>query len=114
MIPTTISEAFETELLPCPFCGGQAVFDVYSATANTASTYGGGSFVRYDFDIKCKACGTAAPRNGSAYRVKIDFDKSGTITIEDGRELAAEAWNARGEEPDDGGDTEPDNGGGDA
>ena len=95
MNPEIITVDFATELRPCPFCGGEPIFDVYSATANTASTYGGDSFVRYDFDIKCKVCGTKAPRSGGAYRVKLEFAKNGVITVEDGRELAAETWNNR-------------------
>ena len=95
MNPEIITVDLTTALRSCPFCGGEPIFDVYSATANTASTYGGESFVRYDFDIKCKLCGTKAPHSNGAYRVKLEFAKDGIITIEDGRELAAAAWNSR-------------------
>lgn len=95
MNPEIITVDFATDLRPCPFCGGEPIFDVYSATANTASTYGGDSFVRYDFDIKCRLCGTKAPHSNGAYRVKLEFAKDGIITIEDGRGLAAAAWNSR-------------------
>lgn len=106
MNPEIITVGFDTALSPCPFCGGYPIFDVYSATANTASTYGGASFVRCDFDIKCRLCGTKAPHSGGAYRVELEFAKDGTITIEDGRGVAAAAWNSRGQTNDTGENTE--------
>lgn len=47
MNPEIITVDFTTALRSCPFCGGEPIFDVYSATANTASTYGGESLRRH-------------------------------------------------------------------
>ena len=76
----------EIKLMRCPFCGGNAKFEVIS---NNDSCYG----IGYSFTIQCSKCHTRLPRE---YRVNIKLsDRGDLITSSDERKSAAEAWNRR-------------------
>lgn len=76
----------ETELRKCPFCGGNAKFEVIS---NNNSCYE----IGYSFTIRCSKCYIRLPRE---YRVDFKLsDKGGLTTTLDERKSAVEAWNRR-------------------
>ena len=76
----------EIKLMRCPFCGGNAKFEVIS---NNDSCYG----IGYSFVIRCSKCNTRLPR---VYRVDIKLSERGDlITSSDERKSAVEAWNRR-------------------
>lgn len=82
----------ETELKPCPFCGGKAVFLVKSHTEH--------GFNRgWLFGISCINCGVALPK--SNYKIETSFEANGAIKVTtDEREIAIQAWNRRANEND--------------
>lgn len=71
-----------TELLPCPFCGGEAQYttdqDAYSYT-----TYG-----RPWFSVGCEICGIT-------FNDKLEWDENSRITKECHPKDSFEAWNTR-------------------
>ena len=79
-----------TELKPCPFCGGKAV---YMRTANYTTR----DSVGYDFRIECSVCGATIPGAKDYVPFKLLGDGSVVITGK-GLERAAEVWNRRAED----------------
>ena len=76
----------DTELKPCPVCGGKAVF----MTTNNKSSHCG---VGFTFEIKCEDCGMKLP---TTYNVDFSLNEEGGINIlNDHRARAAEAWTRR-------------------
>lgn len=76
-----------TKLKRCPFCGGEAVFSVI--TASSCNLLRG-----YEFNIRCSKCKATIPDR--CYQIEFKMNDSGEIEIiHDGREAAIEAWNKR-------------------
>lgn len=75
------------ELLPCPFCGGEAKFETLE---NGASNYN----VNFEFTIRCSKCNCSLPES---YNLKLSLEDKGDINIksEDIRKEALKAWNKR-------------------
>ena len=74
------------ELLPCPFCGGKAVF---KTIANCSSHYD----VSVKFTIKCSGCGMELPKGGTImFRLA---DDGNIISDLDARMPLLKAWNER-------------------
>ena len=74
-------------MLPCPFCGGRAVY-------HTTSTTSSGNIRGWQFGIKCTKCNIGTPK--MAYRLNVDFMKDGSIRVcDDEREGALRTWNTR-------------------
>lgn len=78
----------EIKLKPCPFCGGEAKF-------KTISNACGHQFVTIEFEISCEKCGVSFPKR---YRIEIQLNECGSITMNDYRMEAAEAWNRRADD----------------
>ncbi len=77
------------ELLPCPFCGGEAE---YNATSRKVS----GDLRGFGFTIMCKRCGVKLPKT---FEIDFRLNGKGEIEVEgkDARECAARMWNTRTE-----------------
>lgn len=76
----------DTELKPCPFCGGKAVFEI----VNTKSSNYGVGFI---FDVKCKDC---EMKLTSRYSVDFSLNEDGEINfLNDRRSEAIKMWNRR-------------------
>lgn len=74
------------KLLPCPFCGGKAVFET---KGNSSSHYD----VGFDFTIKCNKCLCVLPKR---YELRLTLGDCGQIVPKvDERKEALEAWNNR-------------------
>ena len=74
-------------MLPCPFCGGRAVY-------HTTSTTSSGNIRGWQFGIKCTKCNIGTPK--MAYRLNVDFMKDGSIRVcDDERGDALRVWNTR-------------------
>ena len=77
----------QSELKPCPFCGGTANFFLRLNTSK-ATTKG------WEFGICCTKCNVTTPRTN--YRLEVSFGALGNVTtVIDERPLAVEAWNRR-------------------
>lgn len=75
----------DSELKPCPFCGGKAVFHTES---NSATHH----CVGFAFKIECE-CGMELP---GTYHVEFSLKESGEINVfNDERPEAVEKWNRR-------------------
>ncbi len=78
------------DLMPCPFCGGEAIFFPKVSCPNAA----GGLTRSWEFSVGCLACGITLPKE--TYRFSVQMGKDGSINvIEDDRQEAADAWNRR-------------------
>ena len=81
-----VSENTEQGLKPCPFCGGEAQFDVSSNGSD-------GRCVYFVFNIKCGKCALVSPKR---YSVEFCLKETGAIVAtKDGRNQAIEDWNRR-------------------
>ncbi len=73
-------------LLPCPFCGGEAEF------VTDTSGYKNDSRI-IGFRIRCKNCNIEYPKR---YEIRLRLGKRGEIVTDiDERKSALEAWNSR-------------------
>ncbi len=78
-----------SNLKPCPFCGGEAVFRVTSTVTR------GGGIVGYTFVVGCNRCGISLPKT---YTIEFSINEKGElIPNRDDRETALELWNRRAE-----------------
>lgn len=78
------------ELKPCPFCGGEAKFNIYST--NTQRNCRG-----WRYDVRCGKCGAFVP-DGCAYETTVVMDDNGNVCLlGDDRDKAIQAWNRRAE-----------------
>lgn len=74
------------KLKPCPFCGGEAMFNVNS---NKSTHYS----VGFSFGIKCSNCKLILPQT---FKAEFCMTEQGEInTIADERKEAIETWNGR-------------------
>lgn len=74
------------KLLPCPFCGGRAVF---ATDGNNSSHYN----VGFAFTIKCQNCGCRLPKQ---YSLTFTLGDCGQIVPQsDNRNEALKEWNKR-------------------
>lgn len=74
-------------LLPCPFCGGDAIL---RRVGNLYSTYP--NEIRDKWTVECKKCCF----KNNVYESKIFQDDKGTVIIKNnGAEQASLAWNTR-------------------
>lgn len=76
-----------SELKPCPFCGGRAVF-------TTKSNNSSHTCVGFDFAIECSVCHTIPPKASDSVTFRLS-DSGMIVTIDDGRGKAIDAWNRR-------------------
>lgn len=77
----------EIKLEPCPFCGGEAAY-------NIKSNYGHGTTSGWQFGIKCTKCMTELPMRD--FVVTVDLESNGEIAFDkDDRKKAADMWNRR-------------------
>lgn len=75
-----------SELKPCPFCGGSAVFSNILNHCNSHS-------VGFSFKIECEDCGITTPNTYSAY---FSLGEDGNINpLQDGIKQAINEWNRR-------------------
>ena len=76
------------KLKPCPFCGGEAVFNIYSNSTRENNR-------GWSYDVHCEKCGAFVP-NRCSYETIAVMDRDGNILlIKDNRDKAIEAWNRR-------------------
>ena len=79
-----------SELLPCPFCGGKAIFVVKSNISNHQG-------VGFDYNIECSSCGCSPTKKNA--EMHIFLNKDGEVKITDAsivtRNSMIEAWNTR-------------------
>ena len=76
----------EFALLPCPFCGGTAVF-VTKGNSSTHHSFG------CIFEIECKDCGVKLPKQ---YQSDFYLTDDGRINgLNDTRADAVKEWNRR-------------------
>ena len=76
----------KTELKPCPFCGGKAVFYVKSHTASEMKSY-------WHIGVYCTKCNLTSPK---LYSLTLALGTNAEIqTIEDERQHAVDDWNRR-------------------
>ena len=75
------------KLKPCPFCGGQAEFQITSTGARYATNTLG-------FRIRCNQCTAHQPRNEGV--VEIGISRDGQIEVKkDDRSRVVKMWNER-------------------
>ena len=74
------------ELKPCPFCGGEAYFDVNSLHKR-------GEEIGWDYHVLCRSCYAG---NRKMHTTAVTLCENGDIiVVEDGREEAVAEWNGR-------------------
>lgn len=75
-----------SELKPCPFCGGKAVFNVIQNEIDYKT-------IQIDYNIKCDDCSVST---ADAYRMSLKMESDGNIKIlADSRSKAVASWNRR-------------------
>ena len=82
-----------SDLKPCPFCGGKAVFEQSECGRAERSS------VVIRFSVRCGKCGTSAAT--SYGNIFINLSKTGDLNVWcDEREKAVSSWNRRDYEAD--------------
>jgi len=78
------------DLKPCPFCGGEAIYQKTSRFSDRNVIVG------FDFVVGCKHCGMSLPKS---FSVSFSMDEKGElIPNKDDRETARELWNRRADD----------------
>ena len=76
------------DLLPCPFCGGEA--ELRQITSGCSN--GHPARIKNNYTVKCMCCGASSP----VFESDIYQDRDGTIYFEkNGAVDASEFWNRR-------------------
>lgn len=75
------------ELKPCPFCGGDAIYETLSFGSNSRS-------VKIDFHIRCSTCYATHPETRGEISAKM-YDDGDLNIYKDDRLATADAWNRR-------------------
>lgn len=84
-------DEINTKLRPCPFCGGEAKFELSAAVKCQTER---GNTKGWEFGICCTECSVKTPR--THYKLEVQLNDDGQISvIEDERYKAIEAWNRR-------------------